>query len=303
LPKNEAGINFAKAFIKAWDSYGQKSAVILILKEDRTINICDQRAVSFAISMLRPDIRIIRRSFAELRVSAVLKDNQLLFVDKFEIALVYYRYGYDPTQYSGQADWDTRLLIEKSKAIKCPSINYHLAGVKKIQQILSDREVLGNFLEPSRADKVYETFAGLWGFDLTESGNKTVERALSNPERYVMKPQREGGGHNVYGQDILKELMPIKDSQSREAYILMELIKPPIISNLLIGPNISINGDEPFQQIVSELGIYGAIFGDENGVDFNEECGHVLRSKFSGVNEGGIAAGFGAIDSPYLYDC
>lgn len=216
LPKNEADVKYAKAFIKAWESYGQHSAAILVVKEDRTINICDQRAVTFAISVLRPDIRIIRRSFAELSASAILKDNQLLFMDNLEIGLVYFRYGYDPDQYSGSVDWETRLMIEKSRAIKCPSINYHLAGVKKIQQILSDRTVLDTFLEPSRAERVYETFAGLWGFDLTEKGNRTVELALRSPERFVMKPQREGGGNNIYGQDILTELIPIKDSSLRE---------------------------------------------------------------------------------------
>ena len=33
-------------------------------------------------------------------------------------------------------------------------------------------------------------------------GNASFENALKNPEKYVLKPQREGGGNNVYGADI-----------------------------------------------------------------------------------------------------
>jgi len=27
--------------------------------------------------------------------------------------------------------------------------------------------------------------------------------ALQNPERFVLKPQREGGGNNVYGKEVI----------------------------------------------------------------------------------------------------
>jgi glutathione synthase len=32
----------------------------------------------------------------------------------------------------------------------------------------------------------------------------------------------------------------------------------------------------------------------------NEEVGHILRTKLSNQDEGGIVAGVGALDSPYL---
>lgn len=43
-------------------------------------------------------------------------------------------------------EWGARLLIEKSSAIKCPSISYHLVGTKKIQQELAKPNVLERFL-------------------------------------------------------------------------------------------------------------------------------------------------------------
>lgn len=35
-----------------------------------------------------------------------------------------------------------------------------------------------------------------------ENGDKAVKMALDAPDRFVMKPQREGGGNNLYGEDI-----------------------------------------------------------------------------------------------------
>ena len=48
-----------------------------------------------------------------------------------EIALVYYRIGYQLEQYSDEGAWKTRELMDTSMAIKLPSINVHLATFKK----------------------------------------------------------------------------------------------------------------------------------------------------------------------------
>ena len=56
--------------------------------------------------------------------------------------MVYYRAGYDPVSYPSEKEWNMRLLLEESRAIKCPSISYHLLTTKKIQQVLSQQNVL-----------------------------------------------------------------------------------------------------------------------------------------------------------------
>lgn len=43
-------------------------------------------------------------------------------------------------------EWNTRLLIEQSKAIKCPTINFHLAGAKIIQQTLFEPETVEKYI-------------------------------------------------------------------------------------------------------------------------------------------------------------
>ncbi len=42
-----------------------------------------------------------------------------------------------------------------------------------------------------------------------------MQMALENPTRFVLKPQREGGGNNVYGEDVKSHLEKIKDSDER----------------------------------------------------------------------------------------
>ena len=37
-------------------------------------------------------------------------------------------------------------MIERSSAIKAPSISYHLCGTKKVQQVLGDESVLSMYV-------------------------------------------------------------------------------------------------------------------------------------------------------------
>ena len=42
-------------------------------------------------------------------------------------------------------DWNARLMLERSRAIKCPSAALHLAGTKKVQQVLASPGVLERY--------------------------------------------------------------------------------------------------------------------------------------------------------------
>ena len=92
-----------------------------------------------------------------------------------------------------------------------------------------------------------------------ENGDKAVAMAIADPMRYVLKPQREGGGNNIYDEKVRSALETMKGSQERTAWILMDRITPPIQKNYLIRPNTV--GATVLQDLVSELGIYGVIIG------------------------------------------
>lgn len=61
-----------------------------------------------------------------------------------------------------------------------------------------------------------------------KAGEEGVERALTAPEKYVLKPQREGGGNNVYGEEIREAVTAMRHSEERSAWILMDRILPPV---------------------------------------------------------------------------
>jgi glutathione synthase len=73
----------------------------------------------------------------------------------------------------------------------------------------------------------------------------------------VLKPQREGGGNNVYGSDIKPFLEKIRRSSERSAYILMDKIEPPVLNNYMIRAN----SEPKLTECISELGIFGYIIG------------------------------------------
>lgn len=83
----------------------------------------------------------------------------------------------------------------------------------------------------------------------------------------------------------------------------MELIEPPALRN-----SIFRNGKVVSGEVIGELGVYGVCLWhhgkDHNGPDMleNWEAGYLLRTKGRDSEEGGVAAGFGAVDSVCLVD-
>lgn len=118
----------------------------------------------------------------------------------------------------------------------------------------------------------------------------------------MLKPQREGGGNNYYGAELaarLSEGLSQADANPTglSAFILMQRIRPPPQRSILVR-----NGQWAEEEALSELGIYGTYVAVGGKEVWNREAGHLVRTKASSSNEGGVAAGFAVLDSPYLAD-
>ncbi|XP_020178188.1 glutathione synthetase, chloroplastic isoform X3 [Aegilops tauschii subsp. strangulata] len=242
-------------------------------------------------SLLQIELNTISTSFPGLGslVSELHRDGR-------PVAVVYFRAGYAPTDYPSEVEWSARLLIEQSSAIKCPSISYHLVGTKKIQQELAKPSVLERFLDNEEdIAKLRKCFAGLWSLDNEE----IVKSAIEKPDLFVLKPQREGGGNNLYGHDLRETLIRLKNEQGEAlaAYILMQRIFPRASLTQLV------QGGVCFEELsISELGIFGSYLRNKDKVVINNQCGYLMRTKVSSSNEGGVAAGFAVLDSILLTD-
>ncbi|CAK9825551.1 Glutathione synthetase [Anthophora retusa] len=303
IPENNPINGLSKGLVHAWKLYNNKKAIILFVVENITYNICDQRFHEYEIQDINPDIKVIRRSLRDLVSEAKLGPNKELIVGDLEVSVVYFRSGYEVEAYPTEREWEVRLLMERSRAIKCPSIHYHLAGTKKVQQSLASPNALSIFLKDRKAiEQVQEVFAGLYSLEFNDEAERVIDKAVLEPNKYVLKPQREGGGNNVYNEDIRTRLESMRNSKERTAWILMDRLRPPVQKNYIVRAHKYPLKDDHlrFSDVISELGIYGVVMGDHANIIHNEEVGHILRTKSSNENEGGIAAGIGAIDTPYL---
>ncbi|XP_012946259.1 glutathione synthetase-like [Aplysia californica] len=262
LPDNKPAVGLADGLVKAWELYGNPR---------------------YRVTHLMP-------TSLELVESSDILDGD-------EVALIYLRDGYTAENYTSQKEWDARLKCELSRAIKCPSVQLQLTGAKKIQQELTRPGALERFVsDPQVVNTLRDTFADQYSLDLNQEGDAAVKLALQSPEKFVLKPQREGGGNNLYNDDITHFFKEHNGSKERSAYILMQRIYPWQQKNYLVKPGV------PFvlSDVVSELGVFGAYIGSADSEVVNFECGYLMRTKIQGIDEGGIFAGFAVWDNPLV---
>uniref|UniRef100_A0A674NVD5 Glutathione synthetase n=1 Tax=Takifugu rubripes TaxID=31033 RepID=A0A674NVD5_TAKRU len=293
---NNSAAGLAEAIAKAWELYGSKRAIVMFLVEENQINIFDQRCIEN--ELWKRNISTKRKRFRDVSKTGSLDPDRKLFVDGQEVAVVYFRNGYMPQNYQSEQDWQARLLMERSLAVKCPDIGTHLAGTKKVQQVLSQPGVLEKFFpeQPQVVEQIRSTFAGLYTLDMGPEGDKTIEMALRTPGLFVLKPQREGGGNNLYGAELQQVLQEVKGSEERMAYILMDKIHPTPVQNILL------KRDAPLKisTCLCELGVFGTYVRKGREMVLNKCAGHLLRTKSSEHADGGVAAGVAVLDNPLL---
>ncbi|CAG9311249.1 unnamed protein product [Blepharisma stoltei] len=286
----------AEGLATASNLYGNNVSVIFLVLPFE-MNYFDQTCLEIELWETY-SIPVIRATLSDVATHGHKReDGALIYKDK-EISVVYFRAGYSPDHYPTESEWQARELIDTSKAVKCPNIDYHLAGSKKIQQELGKPEVLYKYVDPQIGVKLADHFTDLWGFDSPLS-QELLAAIRSNPQDYVVKPQREGGGNNFYGEGVVKILENYENDQNiqehMKQYILMKRINPEPKENLL-----SRKGVVNRVQTLSELGMFGVLVANGEEIVTNVYGGYLLRTKSKDANEGGVAAGYGVLDSIYL---
>ncbi|CAH0481993.1 unnamed protein product [Peronospora belbahrii] len=298
LPQNDAILELPNALAAAHKHYGVKNAVIMFVVQPNETNAIDQRWLEYNL-WEHHGIRVLRRSLTQMDACGNLVERngkRTLVLDGCEVAVAYFRSGYTPNDYPTEQEWAGRTIIERSYAIKCPSIAYHLAGTKKVQQVLSQPAVLRRFVSENEALQLERSFAGLYGLEKHAPTVEDVKKmAIMNPHSYVLKPQREGGGNNLYGDDIASAIEKMSPGEL-ESFILMERIFPKENPAVLVRNNFASSG-----YTISELGMFVTCLFDGEGKEIlNKHAGHLLRTKLSGTDEGGVATGFSVVSSPLL---
>lgn len=316
LPPNPSGVAVPAALAAAAAAYnarrGAADTVVAFVVQAAERNIMDQRLLEHELWEAH-GVRARRVTLASLAHTARLDAAGALRLPcegdagasagDDEVSVVYFRAGYTPDDFDGDDAWAGRELAERSAAVKCPNLAYHLVGTKKVQQVLATAGVVERFAASAEeAARLRACFAGLWTLDAAEvdaHAAAAVHAARQHPDAYVVKPQREGGGNNLYGAAVAAALAPEAEGgmppSTRAAHILMERIWPAP------APAIFVKAGVPTAvSAVSELGIYGVFLGDGTRVLLDGAAGHLLRTKAVGTDEGGVAAGFAVLNSPVL---
>jgi glutathione synthase len=343
-PPNHAVETLCTGLATAHTAYGPSKSspslplCIIFLVQDHERNIFDQLALSahLQIHNFIPSFRL--PTFQILPATSIPPSNPsrpLIYTPPsspstpYEVSVVYFRALYAPTEYNTATSWTARHHLERSAAIKCPTVLTHLAGSKKVQQALTTANTLERFLphHPAAAlASLRSTFAPQYDLAPASEGLRLATDP-SSAANHVLKPQREGGGNNIYRSSIPNFLKSIPES-AYSGYILMELIKtPPEAKNTVLRSDGSVVSG----YVISELGIFGAcvwkkterpeglarvrvglagvghtgiglVGPQQPEILYNQEGGYLLRTKGKDSDEGGVAAGFSSLDSVILYE-
>lgn len=307
LPENDPLVRLSAGIATAHQMFVDRykpslpTVILMVIQPDER-NVFDQYMIESALWSTH-NITVVRSSLSNLCANGWVDDNGMFILkpdgvvaDQVTVSVVYFRAGYTPDDYPSEKEWSAREALEKSKAVKCPSVAMQLVGTKKIQQVLDKEGQVEQFLpNKAEADAVRSTFAGQYSLSTEDDVEHIVRMALERPGDFVLKPQREGGGNNLYGNELKKALETMSPSQ-RAAYVLMERILPVTVENVIVR-----NGKYERATVVSELGVFGVHVVEGDRV-LNYAAGALLRSKASSHEDGGVAAGVAVLDSPLLVD-
>jgi len=313
VPKNDAVGKLVESMKIVHERYMRRhsceDALIVFVVQEGEKNTIDQRSLEFLL-WEKYSIPVVRLTLAQAYYALTIQSDASLSYQGKEVTLIYFRAGYTPNDYPTQTEWKSRRIIERSRAAKCPNMGYHLAGTKKVQQVIAHPNTLARFLPDADAPSLLHSFAGLYTLNHDDATTRDYNAAAdaitdSGCRNYVLKPQREGGGNNHYTQEmatILKQnITDGKFSSELKQYILMERLFPPHQTAILLRKG----NLEGIGETISELGCFATIVAAGDGEEHdrichNEYAGFLLRTKFYNVDEGGVASGFATLSSPFL---
>ena len=291
--KNNPIKHVVDAFAKAHETYDSKDSIILIVVKTNENNRFDQIGLEHLLWDLHK-IKTVRKSLSEIYENCRLNNGHLVLDDKI-VALTYYRAGYSPNDFFENSAIKGRQIIEASSTIQVPNLSIQLAGMKKIQQLLTKPKILSEFVPPEVSKLILKTFVKIHTLDEiidTPEGMLPAYEWLSlNPNKYVLKPQREGGGNNFFGKEISNVLSKINE-KTLNTYVLMEKINARVHPAILV-----VDGQAEQLSCVSEVGRYGICSAEKGIVINNNDIGYLVRTKSENVNEGGVSAGFACLNS------
>ena len=285
----------ARAMEAAWRWYGKPKAVV-VLVSGKEKNVIDQFAA--ANKLANKGIKMLRYSFEEMdNLLELDSETGVATVAGNEVALFYFRSGYMPNHYK-ENDWAVREKIELSKALKCPDVAQTLVNMKFFQYIINKSETWTRFgfdtKEFEDCRKLYCSILTFTDFDSDRTKMLKYINEHGGVQNWVLKPQREGGANNIFGEEIEKVISESSDKELH-SYILMAIINPSMRTG------IQCTWDKlDVRSVIDEIGLFHSFLTDGDKILEESVGGSLVRSKVQGTHEGGVAFGYSVINSVKL---
>ena len=261
-------------------------------------NVLDQ--FSPQAQLIDRGVKYVRYSFTEMEtLLQVDKETGIATILGKEVALFYFRDGYMPHHYIGEA-WRVREQIELSRSIKCPDVTLQILNMKYFQWVLNQQSTWQRYgFSDEDFNNCKESFCPIYRFsDFKEDKQTMIDHIEKNGGfgNWVLKPQREGGANNYFGEHI-KEQIDKLSVKELNAFILMERIQ----ANTHIG--IQCDWKQlHVREVIDEIGFFRFTLSDNDKLNETGVGGTLVRSKVLGTDEGGVGMGFSVINSICLTD-
>jgi glutathione synthase len=129
-----------------------------------------------------------------------------------------------------------------------------------------------------------------WFFD-TEKDLEKIRSMVQEPEDYVLKTPREGGGTCFFGEEMVKKVTE-GSVQDLKHLVLMKFIKmSPSISYVMRQYELEVAATN------SEIGQLSCLMTDDKTVLAEKSLGSMVKTKKTTDKEGGITMAGGAVDA------
>ena len=193
----------------------KESIIVFVIQKNET-NIFDQYSLSDELYN-KYKIPSIRMTLEEIKAKCVQDENGNLTLNGQFISLFYFRASYTENDFPNEESWQGRELIELSTAIKVPDINTFLTTFKIFQYELSKPQILMHYCYSELIiNDILRFFGGIYNIrDMSPDNIKELfSKIKAEPEKYILKPMKEGGGNNITGEK-LKNIIPEEGNENR----------------------------------------------------------------------------------------
>lgn len=305
------GIAHATLMIKHEFSDPGPARFLMVVQHDED-NVFDQHLLE--LTLQQKGIQTFRRTFSELQDQLTTgAKHRLILAGVGTIDTVYLRAGYqyadyESTDLEGNRDCHAlmavRVLLEQHRVAVNATLGQQLATSKRMQMLLSsmDELTLTRFGLTLPEATMVKSLLG----EMLPITAENILRAKAAPlDTWVLKNQGEGGGHCLFGTDILQKLAELEPSQY-QAWSLMRRLHPkPRASSALVIRNGEI---QAIDDLIPEIGMFSVhcdglpAVNDKANADSPSYAGYLIRSKSATVTEGGVHSGQGVLDSLMFSD-